>query len=290
MLLAEFQSRGAPPVLRVELAGLDPEGALERIVDDIRRHRTTRLDLGAVDAGDAGTTALLAGLAELRREHLYGFAFRCRVAAPLPRAQALLMRAAGVAHVRLDPPPAGAGALQANARLLEAVKRLHGAGVAVEWEAVPAAGEEAAVVELFAGAVHLPPPAESPGEGGGALHAALSAWRVEHAPRTLTYARGPGFVRLFDRRRGVRDWTFIALNAVQSEIFLFCEGARSLPEIVASVSGAEPERLRAFLEAMAERRVMSRVGSDAFLSLPVRRTLEERWASADHDHVAADDE
>jgi hypothetical protein len=115
-----------------------------------------------------------------------------------------------------------------------------------------------------------------------ALEDAVAAWRDRNVPWTLTYARGPGFMRIFDRRRGPLDWTFIVLNAQQAEFLLFCDEARSLDEVALRAPGTPRDQVRRFLEGLVQRGVVALTGDRRFLNLAVRRRLEERWASADY--------
>lgn len=289
------RDRDAVAPVHFPLVPGDPALAVADLLAATRRHLTTRVDLDAVDAEDPDTVAVLGELARRRREELLGLELRCRVPATVTAAQASLLGGAGVRHAALEPPVVTAGhdGVALVGRHLAAVRRLHGEEISVAWDLpLPSASDAAtvaAVVEAIAPATHLPPPdgtSGPPATTGEAalpegLRQALDRWRSEHAPWTLTYARGPGFIRISDRRTGGTAWTFIVLNPAQAAVFSLCESPTTREGITSELPNLTDEAVAGFLERLAARGVLARIGSERFLRLPVRRRVEERWASGD---------
>ena len=110
---------------------------------------------------------------------------------------------------------------------------------------------------------------------------AIEAWRATHDPELLTYSRGPGFVRIIDRRvlrehprASDGDEDIISLVGRQAEIFLFCEGPRSLGQVVAQFeSASQGAQTAKFLDLLVGRRLLFRSDDDRFLALPIHRKL-----------------
>lgn len=276
-----------------------PGPDVEALLASARVHRTTRFDLETVDFRDEAVAPFLVEVARLRTDELLGLSFRCRLPANVTAPQAELLGAAGVREAVLCA-TAGAvdgGGLHLNAHQLAAVRRLHAHDVAADWRLALAPGmggaEADALLELIASPRHLPPPsgvrlpsADFEGEDPGPalverFRRAIAAWRREHVPWRFTYARGPGFIRIFDRRHAETEWTFIVLHGMQAEIFLRCEGVTTSDELAAEFPDVAADRVGKFLDTLAARGVLGRVGSGAYLALPIRRKVEERWASGD---------
>jgi ribosomal peptide maturation radical SAM protein 1 len=95
--------------------------------------------------------------------------------------------------------------------------------------------------------------------------------KTVRAPKTLQYQRGPGFVRVADRRKGlpVQD---VTLRGVSAFIFLACDAGATVPAILQGAAQAgfalgEIE-LRAFLKRLVAIRLMYEEDG-LYLSLPV---------------------
>jgi hypothetical protein len=124
--------------------------------------------------------------------------------------------------------------------------------------------------------------AAQPAQARAALQSLLGAWREAHAPDLLTYSRGPGFVRVLDRRfkRASREEgkasreTVVTLSDKQADIFLFCGEHRPFRAIVERFDGqlSEPA-LRKFTEMLVDLRLFYRSRDDRFLALPVHKKI-----------------
>jgi hypothetical protein len=114
------------------------------------------------------------------------------------------------------------------------------------------------------------------GETRERFNAVLDSWRRTSAPNLLTYSRGPGFVRISDRRtrQTASGETVITLVDKQSEIFLFCEEPRHLEQVIQrflpQLTAANVEK---FLEVLVEHRLFYRSTDNRFLALPIHRKL-----------------
>jgi hypothetical protein len=293
------------PVLPLS-ALVDEQASTAELLDTASRYRVLRFDLGYLDPAKPVVVAFLKQMAQLRREGLYGFELWCRVSPRIGGDSCRLLKAAGVTQATVDLHAEGDGELgwatDINSQQIQAVRLLDDAGVKAAWDfALPtadAASDDASWVSGLAALYHLPPPRgivaipfweNLPADRVRSLSSAIETWREAFdssqegpSPRRLTYAQGPGFIRIFDRRSGLQNWTFVTLNARQSELFRFCDEGRSLPEIVAAAPEFPEPAVRQFLDLMVERQLMLRSRDGRYYLLPIRRRLEERWTSGDY--------
>jgi hypothetical protein len=266
----------------------------EQILEAARRHTAIAFDLGVIDPDAPRETILLNRLAEVRREHGFDFDFRVAASQALSKAGAERMRAAGVKRLSLidqdAPSRANTGAAARWLRQLQAMKWAHAADIEVGWSiGFDTPAELAAWLALDPlTLVHLPPPqgatcafAQAAGQAE-ALQRRLAEWAGRHNVRSLTYARGPGFCRLFDRRASDADWRFVILSGVQGDIYRFCDASRGFDEIAAQFTQAPPSALRGFLDVLLGQGTLCGDGQGHFQSLAVRRAINERWASGDY--------
>jgi hypothetical protein len=265
----------------------------EQILEAARRHAAVAFDLGVIDPAAPRDQALLSQLAEVRLENGFDFDLRARATLELSKDGAERMRAAGVKSVDFieeDRPPADNRPGARWLRQLQAMKWAHAADLDVRWSiGFDASAELDAWLALDPLTLaHLPPPqggacafAQAGGQGE-ALERRLAEWSARHNVRSLTYARGPGFCRLFDRRASDAEWRFVILSGVQGEVYRFCDATRGFDEIAAQFTQAAPAALRGFLDVLMGQGTLCSDGQDHFQSLAVRRAINERWASGDY--------
>jgi ribosomal peptide maturation radical SAM protein 1 len=125
------------------------------------------------------------------------------------------------------------------------------------------------------------------------LRQAVADWDRAWTPgkaRSLRYERGPGFLRIRDRRGGLpnRD---IMLDDVEAELYLACLAgttpAAAVQRLsVAGVSAPEPAEVRAFFEQLAELRLLF-CEDDRFLALALPLTPDADPPSMTHRWTAA---
>lgn len=174
----------------------------------------------------------------------------------------------------------------ANLQRIAAVKTLRAANIVVEWEldermwSMPME-EQKRMVDICQAAGHLPNPQLGSVEPTEPLAEALRLWRINYGSRILTYARGPEFIRVFGRRANDRDWRFITLRGVYAEILLHCEQPKSIAALRLEMNGPTEDQISAYLDALVAQGLICGM-NDRYLALPIRRAIEERWASGDN--------
>lgn len=101
---------------------------------------------------------------------------------------------------------------------------------------------------------------------------AVDRWRERFRPYSLTYERGPAFVRIVDRRDGGQRVS--VLTGLEQNIFEICRWARGRRTVHKQVNGrASPEAVDDVLKDLVDRRFLLHASADSFLSLPVRNRL-----------------
>jgi hypothetical protein len=258
----------------------------EEILRLAASERVLDFAVGTLDFSSPLTEVLLCEMSALRQEEYLGLALSCDLAGPVTAKQSALMQRAGVTTARLKSfakTPAYGLRAPAILKELESVKLLHEADIRTEWQfdlSDNTISPEIAV-SIMAASHHLPPPGAIMHPTSGKVEEAeaeLERWRSLFRMCSLSYARGPGFTRIRDRRDVENHWTFVTLTAIQASVFDFCRTARSVEEIREFAPDIPVPRMGRFLESMAQRRLMCSV--NAFhLALPVRRKVEERWSS-----------
>lgn len=270
-----------------DVSTLDVGTLLERS----KAETTLDFDLGEIDPLAPETQAFLLDVAELRSRSLFGFKFECSLSTSVTQQQATLLGRGGVvlAHL-IDAKRETEAGPPAYLQQLETVRALFEAGIDVRWslEFMAAMRGERSTSELLRAldaARNLPPPGLSEEARSLPVAAALksldesvSAWRTEFRVSALTFARGPGFMRLRDRRPSKGSCRFYTLKGQQADVLRFCMRIRSQAEVVSAFDGIPYEKLTAFLDRLVNDGLMVR-HDDYYLSLPTRRTLGERWSS-----------
>jgi ribosomal peptide maturation radical SAM protein 1 len=259
---------------------------LEAIAD---RTRSLWFKLVGMETERGIDVALLEALARTRGERLLGFEFACELGTVPTNELAEQMRAAGISSVEVgavvgrDEP----SAIASNLQRIAAVKSLTTAGISVAWGLDERTWSMSTVqreqmVAICHVARHLPSPTLGNVNHMGSLAEAVRLWATTYRPRTLTYAQGPEFVRVFDRRKDDRNWRFISLRGVYAEILLGCEKPKDVAVLRSELSGPTETEIRGYLDSLVAQGVMCRGSDDRHLALPIRRATDERWASADN--------
>lgn len=295
---ARSQATGrGEPILPLDLTR-GPGAVVDQLLRLSRRHNHLLFDLGTLDFGEHESA--LDEIANARSEGLFGFLLSCAVDASISKPQVATLRRAGIQRVRLSPGgdrQEGArrlGTCRANHDQIRAVRRLHEAEITVDWDLIFFAGgdEDEPDARSLAAASralhHLPHPrrarvvtdAEAQPSLGirTVLEGAAREWRDGHATAVLTYARGPGFVRIRDKRGSAGVSVFVTLTSLQCDVFDLCEEGSSSGEIAAAFPQIPEDRLRSLLKGMVDRGLICELGG-GFLCLPVRRKFESPWTT-----------
>jgi hypothetical protein len=263
----------------------EPGNIVDAMLAQIAATTSLHVQLEGFKVGAPASGALLEVLARHRGESLVGSEIACEAGAPPGAPYAELMREAGICHCTLAHDFGLPGSpLMVNLRRVEAVRDLSSAGIRVAWELDPRSAslkpeQAASLARMLDAIVHLPPPASA--ADSGSLAKVLDQWRAHHVIRTLTFARGPAFMRIFDRRGENDHWRFITLRETQGDILQFCDKVRGMDAINAAFPAFSRVELQRFLDTLVSQRILACSDTGDYLNLVVRRSIEERWASAD---------
>lgn len=116
------------------------------------------------------------------------------------------------------------------------------------------------------------------------LLAAVDEWRKAYRPGTLTYSSSAAGVRIVDRRGpSVTAGEEIVLTALQAEIYLACESARTVEHLAREFSQrVAPAQLLRFIDMLTARRLMFRSRSGRVLSLALREAAPQSLPAMEH--------
>jgi hypothetical protein len=289
---AATKNKSGPPAIPFPVSYYPLGDAVDKMLALAKLYKTLRFHLGEIRFDSDRQKKTLSDLAGLREEHWYGFSFECVLGSWPSSEDAELLERAGVRLVKLDLSRFEPSVItemdigDINLLQIETVRYLFAAGIDVSWRLLDSGLGLREKVDGLSALYHLPSPdgviALAPPEESemGDLIAAIEKWRQSDCRGLLTFAQGPGFIRVFDRRLKP-DWTFINLTSLQTEIFLMCEKTRSFEEIAEAAPETRADKLLAFLNTLIERRVLWG-HNNKYLNLSIRRKIEERWASADY--------
>ncbi len=253
------------------------------------RTRSLWFKLVGIETERGVDTALLEALARTRGERLLGYEFACELGTVPTSEIAEQMRAAGISSVEVcaavgrDEP----SAIASNLQRIAAVRSLTAAGISVMWELDDrtrsvSMEQRDQMVAICHAARHLPSPTLGNVNHMESLAEALRLWSTTYRSRMLTYARGPEFVRVFERRKNDRNWRFISLRGVYGEILLRCDRPKDVAVLRSELSGPTEAEIRRCLDSLVAQGVMCRGSNDQYLALPIRRAMNEFWASGDN--------
>ena len=276
----------------VHLTLVDQALDADTLVQRAQAERKLDFDLGVIDPSAAVTEAFFLDMAELRSQSYLGFRFKCTVPTGVTEEQATLLGRGGVISADLLHSSGEHAEHQPPEYLcqLETVRALFEAGIDVRWQVLWShlmrdSLFERELLRTWAAASNLPPPSiseqirrDSPPDTLARIHAVTTAWAAQFRKSTLTFARGPGFVRVRDRRPSKGGCRFYTLKAQQADILRFCSRIRTRSDIGHVAEGVPVDKIAAFLDRMVTDELIARHGK-YYLSLPTRRTLGERWSS-----------
>ncbi len=288
---------------------------IEEIAAFSTTQRRTFLDITSEGLSVGSSEVFLTKLYELRRTRKLDLRFRLMVPSSLSKSTVLLLKRAGVIEAVLLPQALSEAQngdpLGMNLSQLARVKWLHEHDIAVRWRLVSDVGENAEAhdsetVEICRALTHLPPPDSiwtgpwytwglqtakptasifqpdgsqpPPLEPRVTLKDAVLAWRTQYSPWTITHSRGPGFIRIFDRRRGYTNAHFITLTSEQWHLLDFLELPRTVEATTTAFSNIPLPTLLSFLERLLDRKLVVMPGRRLFQTFLVRRRQEEKWA------------
>ena len=302
---------------------LDSETVLSMAAELARRQEPVIVAVGRLDMSDPRDRALLADLARTRRQQLYGVSLTCEVGEEVGRDDAVLLAAAGVSRAQLtttEETRIGTPEERTLSRL-RSVKHLYEVSISVNWSLdgslsqPPRAADLLAMCRLCAAAEHLPPPREatlnsgSCGETGHTdamavgqysdngddsvhelesdpetgLRRAVRQWRTGHRPWLVSYARGPRFVRVYDRRQGREKGVFIVLRGRQADLFHELEGEhKSVDQVGHGLGTCDLRAVHGLMDRLVDHGLAYRSANNMYQVLIPRRGFHERWVGGSY--------
>jgi hypothetical protein len=292
----------------IEAATTQARLAVDELVRQAQERLTMAFDLGYLDFTRLESSLFLSELSILARSNLYGFALNCRVSPAILKQEAELLHNAGVTRVEIAPERFSDDVMnpvevvEANFRQLRPLRWLHEAEIEVVWRVlydIPGATDEdyRELVDLFGQLHHLPPPQGwsslqngsvrshpvSPGAEFAAvfteLENALDVWRKAYKPRTLTFSRGPGFIRILDMRDENGNLVTLTLEGRQEKALDLIDLCCFLKQLTEQFPEIPEERMRRFLDRLIERKILCRTRAGLYQNISVRRRREDGWAA-----------
>jgi hypothetical protein len=293
------ESRIALPLVVSDMNGI---AAAKMLLGISQRSQIANFAICLMDLGDACSTAFLSEISRFRQDSFYGLALSASfsVVSPIPLSLVNLCKRAGLRDATLLPPihwSRDHRSMDLNLHQFATVKRMHAAGVELRWGLfagdINAVSDAHGLVAWIKTMRHLPPPVclwtklgepTSPDyqESIALIIDAITEWRRAYAPGTLTYASGPGFLKIFDRTGPPGNWRFIQLTTAQADVFRYCDEYRSLSDVSAHMSGISTAKVQALLQTFVQSGIVSCI-SGRYAALPTRRKMTEHWASGGFD-------
>jgi hypothetical protein len=176
--------------------------AIDALAEAAADHAALRFSVGVFNPNDDATRTALNDLILRRRAGGFDLFLKGSIETALTLEDASFLAQAGFSEISL-----GAQVTDV-ASCLQTVITLEAAGIAVlwRWPLDTQTTDNLSTASLH----HLPPPIINADVEllDSSLISDLNAWREQHAPRTLTYSRGPGFLRVFDRRLDIKFWLY----------------------------------------------------------------------------------
>ncbi|UIK06599.1 DUF5825 family protein [Neorhizobium galegae] len=239
---------------------------LQRAADD----QSLSVDLGLIDLSVPETLDLMSNFRTARSRQSLAFSIRCQLRlSDATRYNLKELSTAGVTQVTLSDPNQWRQLPHRDVMVLRAIRAANEYAIEVIWllrEFAEIAGIDSNyAARLF----HLSPPTYDPKNPSFSV-----SWRESLLPRSLTHARGPGFIRIFDQRNNSR---FVTLAGLQYRLWQLAEGGISLDQILEVGGGGRSTIARFFTALEAQELVYI---SDGFVvPLSLRRSLSESWTS-----------
>jgi len=290
---------------------------IEEIAGFSAAQKRTYVDISSEGVSICCSETFLGQMHEFRLSRKLDLRLRLQVQSSMSKNKILMLKRAGVVEVEVQPPAPltqaqNDGLLEMNLRQLASVKWLHEQDIIVRWRLLGGIGgraeiQDAETIEICRALTHIPPPddvlrldtscprdrlsyssflvadesltSQPPAlELGTSLTDAVGMWRSQYSPWTMTYTRGPGFIRIFDRRRGYSDAHFITLTAEQGRLLSFLELPQTFEAIRSEFSNIPASTLLSFVERLLDRELVVMLGSRLLQSFLVHRRQEEKWA------------
>jgi ribosomal peptide maturation radical SAM protein 1 len=288
-VLGDIQASAPSQLERVLQVGRRPPLlVLEDLEATADRTGSLRFKLEGLESANGIDLELLEALAQVRGERHLGYEFSGEVRSVPDVEVAEQMRYAGISSVRLANSVGEEECcpIAANLQRIGAVKALRAANISVEWELdsrtwFMSLEDQKRMADICLAAGHLPNPQLGGVEPTGPLAEALRLWSATYRSRILTYARGPEFIRIFERRENDRNWRFLNLRGVYAEVLLSCERPQSIAGLLSEMGGLTEHQISVCLDALMSQGLIC-ASNDRYLALPIRRAIEERWASGDN--------
>jgi hypothetical protein len=241
-----------------------------------RGQRCLNFDLGTISFGKPDLTAVLIELNRIRAVASAGFRFRCDLLGRLQPDQGALLKRAGVVDVLLinenSCAPDGRRSASGLSHVVQDLRFLCEHAIKVTWR-LPAFKErmtEPSMVKLLS---HLPPPIFD-GESSFA-----SRWADANRLGTFTYSRGPGFVKILDRRFKSSNWRFTTLRGFSADLFMILRCVFHISDLEKHFPDVSYYHLNDLVDTLAEAGIVLKE-DDSVQVLPVRRSAAEHWASS----------
>jgi ribosomal peptide maturation radical SAM protein 1 len=115
------------------------------------------------------------------------------------------------------------------------------------------------------------------------LGAAIIKWRNRYREDSLLQYRGPGFLRIVDRR-DFEDRPYdqgeeiTVLTGARAELFIYCDEIRTRKELLnAFQAKLTQDEILTFLDSMASKRLLYRSPSEQFLNLPLLKQARDAF-------------
>jgi hypothetical protein len=112
------------------------------------------------------------------------------------------------------------------------------------------------------------------------LSEAIETWAKSYAPNTLTYSKGPSFIRILDRRESLEDWIFVTLNVTQVNVFEGLHNPRTFDEVAELFPLSARTKLATLIDLLIRRGIVCKIGP-YLVNVAMRRQIDERWSSGD---------
>jgi ribosomal peptide maturation radical SAM protein 1 len=269
----------------VEGVGRSVSDVANQLLEVSRRTRSLLFDLGRVDGEEGLDASWFKEFVQWLEKQSVEFEFVCELGRIPTNREATLLREAGIVSAELSDALCASSdcALSAVLTQLGAVRTLDAAGIVAKWRLTARAEfldglGRVRLNEIADAARHLPPPEiAAQASPQGVTAACVRAWRENYEPRTLTYARGPKFMRVCDRRDNEsKTWRYVVLGDWEERVLRRCFRPRTV-EVLRRVTGTAQVALAGFLDNMVAQKIMCRGMQNEYLALPVRRSISDKW-------------
>lgn len=298
------------PTIYFPFSNLEPNQMVGELLEVCKEYKTLNYCMRP-DATGEYLYDFLVRLGEVIEEKLYGINITLEIKQlELIKYLLPILKKAGVKKIELIDSPEDRSVnnfLEYNLRKIQFIKSLHEKNIKVEWNIyinplIHRNDEIREFVSLMPDLFHLFPPAgvslnlDSGLKNGindllenkeyifksiREVYARISSWGKAYHKSEFTYARGPGFIRIFDQKDVRSKWKFFILNGIQAKVFDICRQVVSLDELNERLSGSTKNEIRKTVKLLVENNILFEGSNGNCIVLPVRRRWESRWGSID---------